>query len=212
MGLLALYDDEFAVVWVVNMLAHQGRGANIAKHVGAHLLTLHNCPLIKDFLSRYEEMEIPYSNPLRTPFDGGVPQEQEQEQEQEQIQEQDPPSPPRGNGAVNRIFDQWVSIMGKNPKQAKLTPKRKRLVEARLAEGYTEQMLLEAIRGCQRSDHHMGNNERNRVYNSLELICRDGEHVEQFLDDQSGLSKGVKVSSARMLWNRNQEEDNGDPI
>jgi len=112
-------------------------------------------------------------------------QEQSQSLEEQISVSTKPHSAKAENGVVKRVFDQWVSIMGKNPKQAKLTPKRKRLVEARLAEGYTEQMLLEAIQGCKDSPHHQGDNDRNQVYNSLDLICRDGEHVEQFLCEKA---------------------------
>jgi DNA-binding transcriptional ArsR family regulator len=83
-------------------------------------------------------------------------------------------------GDVRRIFDFWVERLGKrNPK---LSDKRRARVNARLAEGFTPRELAEAISGCTLSPHNMGDNNRQRPFNDLELICRDPEHVEAFRD------------------------------
>jgi hypothetical protein len=39
----------------------------------------------------------------------------------------------------------------------------------------------DAITGCTHSDFHMGRNASQKVYNEIELILRDAEHVERFL-------------------------------
>jgi hypothetical protein len=64
--------------------------------------------------------------------------------------------------------------------QAKLTAKRKTKVSARLDDGYDVETILLAIDGCARSPYHMGKNDTGTVYDDLELICREGDKLEQF--------------------------------
>ena len=81
--------------------------------------------------------------------------------------------------AIYEVFDHWVKVMEK-PK-ALLGKDRKKAIEARLNEGYSVEDLKKAIDGCRSSAFHMGENERSTVYNDLELICRNGRKVEQFI-------------------------------
>lgn len=81
---------------------------------------------------------------------------------------------------VIAVFDHWVAVMDKP--RAKLTKERKTKVIARLKD-YSVDDLKQAIDGCARSPHHMGQNDTGTVYDDLELICRDGKHVEQFRDN-----------------------------
>lgn len=90
------------------------------------------------------------------------------------------PSQNDGPSDVVRIFNFWVERMGK--RSPKLSDKRKTRVQQRLAEGFTARELAEAIIGCTLSPHNMGQNDRGRPFNDLELICRDVEHVETFRD------------------------------
>ena len=80
---------------------------------------------------------------------------------------------------VARIFDYWRHVM-KRP-AARLTPDRKRKVASRLEEGYSETDIKAAILGCSKSEFHMGKNDRGMEYNTLELICRNGEKLERFM-------------------------------
>lgn len=75
--------------------------------------------------------------------------------------------------------------------RSKLTDQRKRKIQARLKEGYTEQDLCDAIDGIEYSAHHRGENDEGRVWDELTLICRDGAHVEMLRDlKRSGGSRG----------------------
>jgi len=78
-----------------------------------------------------------------------------------------------------QVFEHWRLVMG-HP-DAKFTAKRKRRVQQRLAEGYTVLQLYAAVEGCKASGFHQGENRDGKVWDDLELICRDGEHVEKFL-------------------------------
>jgi hypothetical protein len=86
------------------------------------------------------------------------------------------------------IFAYWQQIMG-HPR-AKLDAKRRKKINDRLNDGYTQDDLRKAIEGCRKSPHHMGENDRSTVYDGLELICRDAEHVDRFIAMAEG--RGLK--------------------
>lgn len=82
--------------------------------------------------------------------------------------------------AVQELFAYWQGRMVK-PK-AKLTADRKRVIQARIREGYTVEVLKAAIDGCAASPFHAGENERGTAYNDLTLIFRNGSKVEHFAE------------------------------
>ena len=83
------------------------------------------------------------------------------------------------DAAVGEIFVFWQQEMGKP--QAKLTPGRKTKIAARL-KTHTADDLKRAILGCRASAFHMGVNDSNTLYNSCELIFRNDEKVEFFME------------------------------
>ncbi len=87
------------------------------------------------------------------------------------------------------VFEHWCQIMGKRG-NAKLTPERRRLIKARLKDGYEVKDLMRAIEGCAKSDFHMGRGQYRgaKKYNDLTLILRDGSKLEGFREfaDASG--------------------------
>ena len=97
-------------------------------------------------------------------------------------------------GAVNRIFGYWQLISGHN--KARLTAKRKRRITDRLREGYTEEELQAAIAGNKADAFHQGDNDRGTVFDDIELICRDGEHVEKFIGVQEANGNGAIIRRA----------------
>lgn len=78
------------------------------------------------------------------------------------------------------IFSYWQKVM--NSPRAKLDKKRIDRIRAGLKLGYTPRELCEAIKGCSRSPWNMGQNDRNTKYNSLELILRDADHIDKFME------------------------------
>jgi hypothetical protein len=76
------------------------------------------------------------------------------------------------------IFEYWQKIL--NHPQAKLTNDRRGKIANRLKEGYSVDDLKRTIDGCKASSYHMGDNEHNKVYDSIELLFRNGDKVEQF--------------------------------
>lgn len=69
-GYLIRIDRIFQVIWVVNMLKYQAKGAKQLKGIASHLTNLHNCPLIQDFLEYYKDLNIPFRYRIDTVSEG----------------------------------------------------------------------------------------------------------------------------------------------
>lgn len=80
--------------------------------------------------------------------------------------------------AVQMVFDHWIQVMEK--KRAVLNHLRKVAIGAAIYD-YGIEACKQAIEGCKMSDFHMGRNKNNRIYNDIELILRDPEHIERFI-------------------------------
>lgn len=81
--------------------------------------------------------------------------------------------------AVREVFEHWQTVM--NHPTAKLGSDRKRIISARLKDGYTVEDLQNAITGCSLSPYHMGQNEQGTRYDGLDLILRNSEKVDSFI-------------------------------
>jgi hypothetical protein len=86
---------------------------------------------------------------------------------------------PKATNPVDQVFFHWQQVM--QCPRAKLDTKRRTAVQARLKDGYTAADLMQAIDGCRASDWHMGKNKDGKVFNDLELICRDAGKVDGFM-------------------------------
>lgn len=80
------------------------------------------------------------------------------------------------------LFKYWCEVMGKSISTSKLTPKREKKIKDRLKQGYTFEQIKTAIFNCSNDPFSMGHNDRGKPFNDLELICRDGEKLESFLE------------------------------
>lgn len=78
------------------------------------------------------------------------------------------------------IFSFWKDHL--NHPKALLTPDRRKKIGARLKEGYIIKQSQDAIRGCKLSAYHMGDNPQGKVYDTIELIFRNGDKIEQFIN------------------------------
>jgi len=81
---------------------------------------------------------------------------------------------------IEEVFEFWKSkrarAIGKDGgPEMKLTGKRESKIRARLKEGYTVNMLKEAVIGLLSSKYH-----RENGFLDIELICRDQSHVEKY--------------------------------
>ena len=78
---------------------------------------------------------------------------------------------------IDLVFEHWQRVH-KHP-EAKLNDKRRRLIAARLRDGYTLDQLRCCIDGYALSPFHRGENEQGTVYDSIDLMMRDAKQVEQ---------------------------------
>ena len=88
----------------------------------------------------------------------------------------------KANKDVLDVFDYWKQVMKKNS-SAILNDKRTKAIEGRFKEGYTVDQIKMAITGCSMTPHNMGQNDNNKKYDDIELICRDGVKVETFANN-----------------------------
>lgn len=94
------------------------------------------------------------------------------------------------------IFDYWCNVMGKTG-SVKFTAERKKLIQARIKDGYTIEHIKQAIDGCARSDFHMARDGKNKTkYDDLTLICRNGSSVEKFALN-IGAGAGFNIEHAK---------------
>src|SRR5450830_622998 len=75
-----------------------------------------------------------------------------------------------------------------------LDDKRKRLIIKAL-KGYSPEDVCKAIRGCSKTPHNMGQNERNTKYNGLDLILRDADHIDRFIRNDAGQARASTGTS-----------------
>jgi hypothetical protein len=80
---------------------------------------------------------------------------------------------------VIEVFSYWQKKMG-HP-NSKLDAKRRKAILARLNDGYTVSDLCKAVDGCHYDPFSQGANDRNTVYDDIELICRTGIKVDHFV-------------------------------
>lgn len=107
---------------------------------------------------------------------------------------------------AQRLFDYWKSCMGKQ--KSIFTKARKAKIIARLKEGYAEEDCMKAIENVSKSDFHMGDNDRGKQYNDIDLIFRNGEKLEGYRDWDSTQKDNGSFKSAKM-WLKMKEEQDG---
>ena len=98
-------------------------------------------------------------------------------QSQEPLSSSPKPEPDAPASQVVEVFEHWRETL-KHPR-TKLTADRRGKIRARLKEGATVADLKAAIDGCASSSHHMGENDAGKVYDSIGLIFRNAEKVDE---------------------------------
>jgi hypothetical protein len=85
---------------------------------------------------------------------------------------------------AQEVWRYWAKATGRDGR-ARLTPKSRTTIKARLREGRTVEELCRAVDGCQTSDWHRGEHPRNQQpYNHVKHIFlnadRVAEHIERY--------------------------------
>jgi hypothetical protein len=78
---------------------------------------------------------------------------------------------------VSKIFAYWQKTMD-SPKSV-MDGTRRALI-AKALKAYEPAEICKAIRGCSKTPHNMGKNDRGTKFNGLNLILRDAEHIDYF--------------------------------
>lgn len=113
---------------------------------------------------------------------------------------------------ARRVFEFWQNVTGH--KRGKLDAKRMEIICSRLRDGYSEEDLKMAAFGCANSRWHQGENERHEVYDSVELIYRNGDKVDKFirLGEQENFRRERAVQSEREEAERRIAKSTNGPV
>jgi len=87
---------------------------------------------------------------------------------------------------VERLYEFWRDTLGK---KALLSDERRAILAWAIL-NYGMETCEMAVKGCAASDWHMGRNPNNIRYDSVELIFRDSEKVEWFVEKFHAASPG----------------------
>ena len=82
------------------------------------------------------------------------------------------------SGEVEQLFGYWKELLNK---RALLSDERRAILAWAIL-NYGMATCEMAVKGCSLSDWHMGRNPNNVKYDSLELIFRNSEKVEWFVE------------------------------
>lgn len=205
----AAYDRDAQVVLVVKGLAYQApKGEKQITGALRVLAEVPPTPLLGRFLEAAEEhapefaerasKQYPHADGY--PIEGVSPRAGDRARAQLHSNSNPPnghvrPEPDEtGPDPVRRVFDAWIASTGRTG-QTQLSPKRRRLITAAL-KGYPLDDVLDAVKGWRQSAHHRGENQQRTVYNDLELLLRDAEHIERFRDLQRGARQPTAAGSS----------------
>jgi hypothetical protein len=103
---------------------------------------------------------------------------------------------------VRRIFDHWRAVHG-HPR-ATLDAKRRRVI-LRALDHYSEADLCQSICGYKNSPHHMGQNDRDTVYDSIELMLRDAAHIDAGLRFYANPPRAHLARGTREMLDRTED-------
>lgn len=87
---------------------------------------------------------------------------------------------PSAPDLVQEIFEHWQKTMGKQ--KSELDKNRITKIKNAMKLGYTVGQLKDAIVGCSLDEWNMGKNPSNKKYNSLDLIFRNSDKIDSFLE------------------------------
>lgn len=80
---------------------------------------------------------------------------------------------------ISDIFLHWKTTL--NHPNAVLDKKRQWIIQKALKLGYQVDQLCQAIDGCSKTPHNMGQNEQGQRYDGLHIILRDADQIERFI-------------------------------
>lgn len=82
------------------------------------------------------------------------------------------------SSSTDAVFEHWKKTF--NHPRARLDQKRRKVVSSAL-KLFPEADVINALTGYRRSKWHMGANDRQKVFDDIELFLRDAKHIEEGL-------------------------------
>ncbi len=82
---------------------------------------------------------------------------------------------------IEKVFEKWIEATEKHPTRTKLDEKRRSVIRKAL-KTHSFEDVCDAVVGWKREPFYCVKNDRNAVYNSLNLLLRDADHIEKFRD------------------------------
>lgn len=125
---------------------------------------------------------------------------------------QEPPKPPKGGRVDSADIDAVLAHYREWHPKSRPGDKQRKLVAARLKEGWTVADLQAAIDGNHRSPFHCGRNDTGAKHHTLRVIFRDSDQVQRFMDEPKQPAPSAKVqrtNEAAQRWidaKRRQDE------
>lgn len=99
------------------------------------------------------------------------------------------------------VFDYYKKAL--NHPRAVFDDKRKKIIKNALKK-YSVEKLCAAINGCKKSQWHMGSNDRKTIYDSIQLIFRNADKIEQFMR----IDAASKIATNSQTWRQLAIESN----
>lgn len=129
------------------------------------------------------------------------------------------------SAATRGLIDRVVEAYRRHHPQARPGERERKLIRARLAEGYSVEQLARAIDGNNASPWHRGENDKGRPYQALELVMRNSDKVAQFIAlaaehcDTQGRARAAPVLTERtrrnmraaQAWLAEEEDTRAEP-
>jgi hypothetical protein len=131
-------------------------------------------------LDAFESSPEPFENPfaLSTKTRTKPEPKPEPEPEPKTLVELKPDTPFKVD-PIQEVFDYWCKRM--SSPGSKLDKSRRKLIENAL-KNYSPREICEAIKGCSLTPHNMGANENNQKYNGLNVILRNADQIDRFIN------------------------------
>ncbi|MGI4717231.1 MAG: hypothetical protein ACRYGO_07400 [Janthinobacterium lividum] len=167
----------------------------------------------KSKIPAFDESSRVLSNPREVSSEEGIKDQGKDQGEEgkgsDQLVERRGAAPDRD--VVGEVFAYWQKVM--DSPRSQLDDKRRKAIKGAL-KLYDPRQVCEAILGCSRSAWHMGENDRRQKYNGLDLILRDADHIDKFMELASKRATGpesIEQRNARIMAELMAEDGNVDP-
>jgi hypothetical protein len=101
---------------------------------------------------------------------------------------------------VNQVWSAYIESLERfkpNKKKPVLSKSRIDLIKRRLKDYSVENLIL-AVTGWEHSEFHCGKNDNGKIWNSIELLLRSSEKIEQFMEYHSSSN----ANSVNADWGR----------